>query len=298
MALKLAEQLNPQSKVLLVDDDIDQHNLITLALRKEYSVACESSGSNAVSMALAEKPDLILLDLQMPHVDGFEVLSQLRRHPLLSSIPVFCLSATYDEATRIACYNNGAAGFFKKPVDIKTLSRDVSETLKNLSNIVYSDDKRNSVLIGVNENELIKRFQSVVATETAKGRKVLALSIRDGVYFTNDQITHQINKNEVIYLQIKPSLITRLPFIDDLNMVMSDLVKLLDGPTNDYSLIMDRPELLLLAPNNDNKTATILAFSESMNKHFNEVHYLCKKPSTSYEMPVILEMSRLLARQF
>ena len=118
------------------------------------------------------------------------------------------------------------------------------------------------------------------------------------VFFADEEINLKIDRNEVIYLQIKPSLITRLPFIDDLNMVMTDLKKLLDGPSQDYTLIVERPELVLLSPSNDNKTATILSFSEAMNKNFSEVHYLCKKPSTAFEIPAISEMSRLLVRQF
>jgi hypothetical protein len=150
----------------------------------------------------------------------------------------------------------------------------------------------------VNESELTKRFQDVTFKEIQNGRKILSLSIREGVFFANEDIHQLVNKNDVIYLQIKPSLITRLPFIDDFNMIMTDIRKLLDGPMSDYSLIVERPELVLLSPSNDNKTATILAFSEAMNKNFAEVHYLCKKPSTLFEMPVISEMSRLLARQF
>lgn len=298
MALKIAEQELRRSKVLLIDDDLDQHNLIGHALKNDFSLVCESMGSNALTIALHEKPDLILLDLQMPHIDGFEVLEQLKRHPVLASIPIFCLSATADEETRTRCYNNGSAGFFKKPVDIKTLSQDLIKTVKNLSNIIYSEDKNTSVLIGINEQEIRHRFHYIVAQENAKGKKVVTLSIREGVFFDNEQVTNLVNTNDLIFLQIKPSLITRLPFIDDLNIVMTDLKKLLDGPSIQYTLLIDRPEIMLLSPTNDNKTATILAFSEAMNKSFSSVHYLCKKPTTQFELPAITEMSRLLARQY
>lgn len=298
MGLKIAEQVQPLSKILLIDDDLDQHSLINVALQHEFSLTFESSGSNAVSMALKEKPDLILLDLSMPHIDGFEVLEQFKRHPTLASIPVFCLSASTDEQTRARCYAVGASGFVKKPINIKTLASDVQKTLSNLSNTLTSDDKKSSVFVGQNDTELCKYFQSTVSSFHKLGKRIITLSVRDGVFYANESINKLVETHEVIYLQIKPSLMTRLPFIDDLSLVLSDLKKLLDSTTEDCILIVDRPELVLLSPSNDNKTATILAFSEAMSKNFSEVHYLCRKPSSAFEVPAMTEMSRLLARHY
>ena len=298
MGLKIAEQVHPLSKILLIDDDLDQHNLINVALQNEFSLTFEASGSNAVSMALQEKPDLILLDLSMPHIDGFEVLEQFKRHPTLASIPVFCLSASIDEQTRARCYQVGASGFVKKPINIKTLAHDIQKTLTNLSNVLVSDDGRSSVFVGLNDSELCKHYQSTIRSSQTVGKKIVTLSVRDGVFYADESIHKLVETNAVVYLQMKPSLMTRLPFIDDLSIVMSDLKKLLDSPTEDCTLIIDRPELVLLAPSNDNKTATILAFSEAMSKNFSEVHYLCRKPSSSFEVPAMTEMSRLLARLY
>ena len=293
MGLKVTEQLEPSVKILLIDDDVLQHKLVSSALKNKFTVTCEGAGADAVAVATHLKPDLILLDLQMPNVDGFEVLLRLKHNPTTAGIPIFCLSGSTDETTRNRCYQSGAAGFFTKPIDVRSLSKDLEQTIKNLNDVIVSADKRNSVYLGLNDQHLATRFQELVK----RSAKIISLSIKEGVYY-NDSMVDQLVKNEdIIYLQIKPSLITRLPFMDDLEMVMNDLKKLLDTEATHSVVVIDRPELFLLTPGNENKTATILAFSDAMNRHFPEVHYLCKKPSTPFELPLMMEMSKLLVRE-
>ena len=298
MGLKLADEVSPVFKVLLIDDDINQHNIIGVALRNDFSLICEISGALAVQVALKEKPDLILLDLQMPHVDGFEVLEQIKRNPSLSNIPIFCLSATTEDEKRERSTRLGASSFITKPINIKTLAKDIKNTLENLNSALASEDGRTSVFVGMNETEMKRWYQNKISEVFSKGQKVLTLSVREGAFFLNEELGAYLLNEQIIYLQIKPSFLSRLPFLNDLSTITADLAELLDEPTDKYTLMIDRPELFLLSPAIDNKTAAILAFSDALKNKFYEINYLCRKPTSAFEFPAMNEMARLLAQKY
>jgi|GEM_PF-6793312 len=298
MGLKVAAQADPVFKVLLIDDDISQHNLIRIALKNDFVLVSEMSGAQAVQTALKEKPQLILLDLHMPHVDGFEVLEQLKRNPALSSIPIFCLSATTDEDSRSRSTRLGASSFISKPVQIKTLAQDIKNNLENLNSSLVSEDGKTAVFVGMNEDEMRKWFQQKLSATCGAGQKIITLSVREGAFFINEQLSALVIDEKVVFMQIKPSLLNRLPFLDDLAPVTDDLCELLDAPADSYVLIIERPELFLLSPAIDNKTAAILAFRDAFESKFFEVNYLCKKPGTVFELSGLNEMVKLLAHQY
>ena len=297
MGLKVVAQTEHLSKILVVDDDISHHNILGLALRKEFEVCFESSGANAVETALREKPELILLDLNMPHVDGYEVLDQFKKNPALIGIPIFCMSAHTDEATREHSTRLGASAFISKPITVKTLSHDIKQILSNLSVSLTSKDLRTSVYIGINENDMKNWFQGKVEN-IPMDKKILVLSVREGAFFQNETLESYLESGRMVYLQIKPSLMSRLPFLDNFSMVMTDLLDLLGEDPANYHVVMDRPELLLLSPSIENKTAVILGFGEMLRGAFSEVCYNCRRPGTMFEQTGINEMARLLARKF
>ncbi len=101
---------------MVVDDEPDILNLVSLILENEgYTVLKVSSGPSAISLAQKEKPDLILLDIMMPGMDGWETLRILNSNPETSSIPVViltCRSGTYD---RILGIQENAVDYITKP---------------------------------------------------------------------------------------------------------------------------------------------------------------------------------------
>ncbi len=105
-------------KILIADDDARNRKLLeTLLTSDGYLVASANSGQAALSAAVAEKPDLILLDLMMPGMDGFEVLRRLKAMPDLQEIDVVMVTALDDTGSRARMEAAGAAGLLLKPVD-------------------------------------------------------------------------------------------------------------------------------------------------------------------------------------
>ena len=104
------------TKILIIDDETAVRNVVgTLSRQAGHDVIDAAYGLNGIGMAQSEKPDLILLDLIMPVVDGFEVLRRLREHPVANQIPVIILTAKIDAASERVCLELGAVDYIKKP---------------------------------------------------------------------------------------------------------------------------------------------------------------------------------------
>ena len=104
------------SKVLIIGDEAQVRNAVRLLLMEEgYEVTEADYGQVGCSKALWEKPDLILLDLMMPVMDGFEVLRKLKRNPETRPIPVIILTSRIDAASERQCMQDGAEDYIKKP---------------------------------------------------------------------------------------------------------------------------------------------------------------------------------------
>lgn len=103
-------------RVLIVDDELDHAEICAALLRRRgYKVAVAMTGLDAIELAHALKPDLILLDLFMPAVDGFSTAATLHEHPDTTNVPIVFLSASGDAASWARAGELGAASFLPKP---------------------------------------------------------------------------------------------------------------------------------------------------------------------------------------
>jgi CheY-like chemotaxis protein len=113
----------PAYLVLVVDDSIDNLTVISLYLQQSgYRVATATNGQEAVHVAALTKPDLIVMDLAMPGVDGLESTRLIRQDESLKDIPVIALTAFSTEGFRRAAHDTGFDGYLTKPVDFSRLT--------------------------------------------------------------------------------------------------------------------------------------------------------------------------------
>ena len=111
-----------QYLVLVVDDSIDNLTMISLDLQQNgYRVVTATNGEEAVKVAAMTNPDLILMDLAMPGVDGLESTRQIRQSEDLKDIPVIALTAFSTDGFRRAAHQTGFDGYLTKPVDFTRL---------------------------------------------------------------------------------------------------------------------------------------------------------------------------------
>ncbi len=123
--------LSPRPRILVVDDDPLIRRVIAQSLdRANYEMLEAESGSSGIDMALKHRPDLIILDVLMPGLDGFEALHRLRRHPLTQGIPIVMLTALGEINEKIHGMQIGADDYITKPFDPRELRARVHAHLK------------------------------------------------------------------------------------------------------------------------------------------------------------------------
>jgi two-component system cell cycle response regulator DivK len=117
-------------RVLVVDDKASSRELFRTVLeRSGYEVSEAVDGGEAVRTAQAIEPDLILLDLQMPTLDGFGALEQIRRDPRFTALPIVALTANAMQGDREKALGAGFTSYLSKPVKLAVLGAEVARLL-------------------------------------------------------------------------------------------------------------------------------------------------------------------------
>jgi putative two-component system response regulator len=104
-------------QILVVDDNLPNLKQINMQLCDSYRVALAKSGAQALQICLNERPDLILLDIQMPEMDGFQTIAKIKENITMRNIPVIFLTANHDTATEVKALESGAVDFVTKPIE-------------------------------------------------------------------------------------------------------------------------------------------------------------------------------------
>jgi EAL domain-containing protein (putative c-di-GMP-specific phosphodiesterase class I)/FixJ family two-component response regulator len=137
--------------VLVVDDNSANVDLLKALLKAEgiRRVICETEGGRISSLLPAVKPDLVLLDLHMPHVDGYEVLDAIRQFAAGTYLPVLVVTADVTPEARNRALAHGARDFLTKPLDVTETTLRIANLLETRQ--LYADLRRNSGVAGTTE---------------------------------------------------------------------------------------------------------------------------------------------------
>ncbi len=123
--------MSMRKKILVVEDDLELVELLCFNLRKAgFSVGTANDGIEALKKARSLAPDLILLDLMLPELDGLAVCEILRRDPTTASVPIIILTAMSSQLARFTGLGTGADDFITKPFSPKLLLERVEERLR------------------------------------------------------------------------------------------------------------------------------------------------------------------------
>ena len=133
-------------KILIVDDEKDILEFLSYNLKKEgFSIYTASDGSEGLKKTKKIKPDLIIVDLMMPKMNGIEMCENIRDDKKLSNVIILFLTARSEDYTQIAALDSGADDFIKKPIKPKLLISKVKSIMrrfslnKNLKNYIHKD---------------------------------------------------------------------------------------------------------------------------------------------------------------
>jgi DNA-binding response OmpR family regulator len=118
-------------KILVVEDNPDQLELVRLILEKEgFAIGTAANGSEALIKTRSISPDLIILDLMLPGLNGFDICETLRKDPLTASVPIVMLTGLCSQFGRLAGLESGANEFLTKPFNPEELVSKVDKLLR------------------------------------------------------------------------------------------------------------------------------------------------------------------------
>ncbi len=182
-----------RSRLLVADDEPDARVLLAAALGEDYDVLTAADGQEAVDLARAQRPDLMLLDLNMPRLDGFEVLEQLRADPSTSDMPVILVTARSDDAGKVRALDQGAADYLQKPFSERELRARVERTLRLLrSQIALRELAQTDPLTGLAN---LRAFRARLDEEVKRARRyrtplTCVMADLDQLKTINDELGH------------------------------------------------------------------------------------------------------------
>ena len=188
----------PMPKILLVDDEPDIIELIQYHLEKEgYLVNTASNGIECLSIAKSFVPDLILLDVMMPEMDGIEACIELRKDNTLNSTLIAFLTARAEDYSHVAGLDSGADDYITKPIKPRVLLSKIKALLRRSTvNQIIKNDK---VSLEINRDKYIVICEGKEFTLPKKEFELLALLFsKPGNVFTREAILAKVWGDDIV----------------------------------------------------------------------------------------------------
>lgn len=189
-------------KILIADDEPDILELLHYNLSKEgYNVVTAGTGTQAIEVAKSENPDLIILDIMMPEMDGVNVCEELRKLDQFKDTLIAFLTARGEDFTQISCYEAGGDDFIVKPIKPKVFLSRVKALLKRRSNVA---DKSTEHILSIGDLTIDKEKVKVLRNdkEISLVKKeyelLLLLASKPGKVFSRQEIFNRIWDMDVI----------------------------------------------------------------------------------------------------
>jgi two-component system alkaline phosphatase synthesis response regulator PhoP len=187
-------------KILLVDDEKDILEIVGYNLSQEgYQISTASNGREAIAKAKKELPQLIILDVMMPEMDGIEACENIRKIPELQNTIITFLTARSEDYSQVAGFDAGADDYIAKPIKPKVLVSKVKALLRRLK-----DDTKTTTTLNVGNIEINREEYKIInnGQEIILPRKEFELfyllATKPGKVFTREEILDKVWGNEVV----------------------------------------------------------------------------------------------------
>ena len=188
------------TKILIVDDDPDIIEILTYNLSNEgYNVKSAVNGIEALKKAKKFIPDIILLDVMMPEMDGIEACSNLREIESLSKSMIIFLSARGEDFTQIAAFDAGADDYINKPVKPKILLKKISSISRR---ILSENNNTSNIIVGSlvidRESYSVTLDKDEIALPRKEFELLYLLASKPGKVLTRDEIMFKVWGTQVV----------------------------------------------------------------------------------------------------
>lgn len=198
-AVEVAGVVMARQRILVVDDEEDLLELVNYNLSKEgFRVTCVATGEEAIRRARTDLPDLIVLDLLLPHVDGLEVCKVLKNDPRTRHIPIVMLTAKGEEADVVTGLELGADDYLAKPFSPRVLIARIRAVLRRrTSQQVGADEviRIHDLVVDPGRHEVLLGGQPLALTLT-EFRLLHFLAQRPGWAYSRGQIVDAVKGDD------------------------------------------------------------------------------------------------------
>jgi two-component system response regulator VicR len=182
------------AKILIVDDETRIVDILTYNLRKEgYETITAADGETGLILALAENPDLVLLDIMMPGLDGYEVCKRLRK---VSQVPIIMLTAKAEETDKVLSFELGADDYITKPFGVREMIARVMANLRRVHMPQNGSSGANRLNFGELSMDLdlyeIKRGDDVIDLTKREFELVRFLATQNNHVFTREALLEKV----------------------------------------------------------------------------------------------------------
>ncbi|WP_162126561.1 response regulator transcription factor [Flavobacterium phycosphaerae] len=187
-------------KILLVDDEQDILEIVGYNLSQEgYQIVTATNGKEAIVKAKKELPQLIIMDVMMPEMDGMEACENIRKLPELSNVIITFLTARSEDYSQVAGFDAGADDYITKPIKPKLLVSKVKALLRRLKSDESTSETLNVGGIEINREEykIIKEGVEIVLPRK-EFELFYLLASKPGKVFKREEILDKVWGNEVI----------------------------------------------------------------------------------------------------
>jgi two-component system KDP operon response regulator KdpE len=192
------------TKILVVDDEVEIRKLLNVFLSVEdFEVSEAETGKSAIRHIVSAKPDLIILDLGLPDMDGQEILRSVRQ---ASQVPILVLSARSDDADVVAALNAGADDYVTKPFRVENLLARIRANLRDRRLRVTKDIVENGPIV-LDRTRHEVRINGILVMFTPKEFDILDMFLRNiGRVLTHKQILQEVwgpqHREDTQYLRV------------------------------------------------------------------------------------------------
>ncbi len=192
--------MSNQKSVLLVDDDPDILEFVEYNLRKDgFEVYTANNGESAIELAEEKKPDVILLDVMMPGLDGMETCEAIRKIPGMEKTMIAFLTARGEDYSQIAGFDAGADDYITKPIKPRLLISRINALLRRSAGVKMEEDLIELGDLVINREQYNITLNGEEKSLPRKEFELLRLlAERPGKVFNRDEIMDRVWGNEVV----------------------------------------------------------------------------------------------------
>ncbi len=186
--------MSRKTKILLVDDDVDILDFISYNLHKNGYIVQEAvNGLDAIEKTKSFLPDLILMDVMMPKMDGLEACRKIKEISGLSDIPIIFLTARSEEASELSGFEAGADDYIKKPIKPRILLSRIKAILGRSTNKNEAPQKIISGDLTIDKETYLVHYQNQELSLPKKEFELLfLLASKPGKVFTRERILEEV----------------------------------------------------------------------------------------------------------